>query len=118
MEKITCTNEDYLETILLLQIDGKTRSVDVSKKLNKSKAAISIAANELISKGLIQKEAYGDIMLTEKGRKIAENIFDKHSIIKACLLKIGVTEENAEIECCKIEHILSDFTIECLKKLR
>lgn len=117
MEHITKSNEDYLETILMLEKNGKTKSVDVAKELNVSKAAVSIAMNELVKKELIKKESYGDIKLTNSGRDVAISTLNKHMLIKKVLLGIGVCEQTAEIECCKIEHILSEETINCLEKI-
>lgn len=113
---ITPSNEDYLEAILHLEHNGSTRSVDVATELGVTKPAVSVAANDLIAKGLITKEAYSDIVLTKEGRKIANTIIKKHLLIKKFLLAIGATPENAEIECCKTEHIFSDHTIECIAK--
>ncbi len=117
MKRITQSNEDYLEAILLLEKNGSTRSIDVANSLNVSKAAVSIAMNELIDKELVTKAKYGDIFLTEKGRKIATETLNKHALLRKFLVSIGVDGETAEEECCKIEHILSDKTLECIKKL-
>ncbi|MFI3165587.1 MAG: metal-dependent transcriptional regulator [Bacillota bacterium] len=111
---LTPSNEDYLEAILRLMKNGSTRSVDVAKELNVTKPAVSVAANDLIAKGLITKEAYSDIILTEDGRKVALSITCKHVLLKRFLLTLGATEENAEIECCKLEHIFSDHTMSCI----
>ncbi len=117
MKRITQSNEDYLEAILLLEKNGSTRSIDVANSLNVSKAAVSIAMNELIDKELVTKAKYGDIFFTEKGRKIATETLNKHALLRKFLVSIGVDGETAEEECCKIEHILSDKTLECIKKL-
>lgn len=117
MKRITQSNEDYLEAILLLEKNGSTRSIDVANSLNVSKAAVSIAMNELIDKELVTKAKYGDIFLTEKGRKIATETLNKHALLRKFLVSIGVDGETAEEECCKIEHILSDKTLDCIKKL-
>ncbi|MFI3229390.1 MAG: iron dependent repressor, metal binding and dimerization domain protein [Bacillota bacterium] len=116
--EITKANEDYLESILVLgTIKDGTRSVDVAKSLGVSKAAVTIAVEELITKGLVIREAYRNIFLTDAGRTIATSISQKHKLIKDFLIKIGVSEETADIECCKIEHILSDETLACLQKV-
>ncbi|MFA6866343.1 MAG: metal-dependent transcriptional regulator [Clostridia bacterium] len=117
MTNITKSNEDYLETILLFENNNAAKSIDVANALGVSKAAVSIAMNDLIKKDLITKESYGDIILTPLGRGIATSILSKHKLIKKILIGIGVSEENAENECCKIEHILSDETINCLKEV-
>ncbi len=115
--EITRANEDYLEAIMFNGTEAEgTRSIDVAKFLNVSKAAVSIAVEELIGKGLVRHEAYRNIFLTEEGRIIAQSIADKHNIIKQALLKIGVSENTAEKECCQIEHILGAETMQCLIK--
>ncbi|MBQ9716259.1 MAG: metal-dependent transcriptional regulator [Clostridia bacterium] len=111
---ITKSNEDYLEAILSCEKDGACKSVDIANMLGISKPAVSMAMNEMISKGLVTKQAYGKITLTEKGRAIATKTYNKHELIKRFLIGIGAKEQNAEEECCKIEHILSDDTLDCL----
>lgn len=118
MVKTTISNEDYLEAILLLEKDNKSvKSVEVAKKLEVSKPAVSIAMNDLIQKGLVTKESYGNINLTDAGRNVANSVLERHKIVKKVLIGIGVSEENADIECCKIEHILSNETLDCLKRV-
>ncbi len=117
MNKTTISNEDYLEAILELDngVEG-VKSVKVAELLSVSKAAVSIAMNDLIAKGLVEKESYGNIKLTDDGRNIAKSILKKHEFLKKFLLEIGVSETIASEECCKLEHILSDETLECLEK--
>ena len=112
--KITKANEDYLEAILILENENKTsiKSIDISKLLNVSKPAVTKASNELKSLGLINKDKYGEISLTSEGRKIANEVYTKHTTIKNFLLKLGVSEDTAESDCCKIEHILSKETLD------
>ena len=116
--KVTKANEDYLETILILENENKTsiKSIDIAKSLNVSKPAVTKASNELKELGLINKDKYGEITLTSKGRKIANDVYSKHVTIKNFLLKLGVSEEIAELDCCKIEHILSEETINKIKE--
>ncbi|MEG1509136.1 MAG: metal-dependent transcriptional regulator [Clostridia bacterium] len=117
MKHTTKSNEDYLETILKLETNGSVKSVLIANALDVSKAAVSVAMKELIERNLIKKEIYGDIQLTPQGRKIAKGIQEKHTLIKKLLVAIGVSEATAEIECCKIEHILSEETVKCLKNI-
>jgi len=114
-KNITKSNEDYLEAILSCEKDGCCKSVDIAKTLGISKPAVSMAMNEMINKGLVTKQAYGKITLTEKGRLIATKTSTKHELIRRFLIGIGANEQNAEDECCKIEHILSDDTIACIE---
>lgn len=114
----TRSNEDYLEAILTLEsTQSKIKSVKVAQLLGVSKPAVSFAMNELSLQGLIDKQSYGDICLTEKGREIAIMVKEKHNLIKCFLLHIGVSPQTAEIECCKLEHILCDETLSCIKKI-
>lgn len=116
MKKVTKSHEDYLETILILQNNKiKVQSVEIARLLSVSKPAVHKAMDELIELGLISKEKYGDISLTEQGKEIAQVIYEKHNEIKSFLLKLGVDEQTAELDCCKIEHVISDITLEKIK---
>ncbi len=118
MKHTTKSNEDYLEAILLLEDkESHVKSVKVAEYLGVTKPAVSLAMNDLIARGLIKKESYSDITLTEEGRNVAKYVLQKHELVKKVLTFIGVSDATAEIECCKIEHILSDETIECLKNI-
>ena len=88
----------------------------VAELLNVSKPAATNGLNELAGKGLLTKEPYGDIFLTDKGRAEAERVYAKHRLLNGFLKKLGVSTEIAEIDCCKIEHILSDETVDAIKK--
>lgn len=116
MKLLTDSNEDYLEAILILKIkNGKVRSVDIAKYLNVSKPGVNKAMNVLKENGLIEKDYYGDVILTEKGQIIAQKIYKKHTTIKDFLLKLGVDEETSDIDCCKIEHVISEKTFNAIK---
>ena len=117
MKLLTDSNEDYLEAIYILKIKyGKVRSVDISKHLNVSKPGVNKAMNVLKDSGLIDKDYYGDVYLTQKGEEIAKSIYEKHTTIKNFLLQLGVDEETADVDCCKIEHVISDATFYAIKK--
>jgi len=117
MKLLTDSNEDYLEAILILKIkNGKVRSVDVAKMLNVSKPGVNKAMNVLKENGLIDKDYYGDIILTPKGEEIANRIYKKHNTVKAFLISLGVSEEISDIDCCKIEHVISDETFRAIEK--
>lgn len=110
-------NEDYLEAIYILELKSQiVRSIDVARMLNISRPGVNQAMNVLKELHLITKDNYSDIKLTPDGREIAKKVYEKHLVIKSFLLKIGVSEVNAEIDCCKIEHVLSDETFACLKE--
>lgn len=112
------SGEDYLETILLLhKKTGFVRSVDIANELNYSKPSISRAMNILRDNGLITVENGGQIMLTDKGREMAESVYDRHVTITDFLTGVlGVSEEAAEKDACRIEHIISEESYEKLKK--
>lgn len=117
MKILTKSIEDYIEAIYMIEQEkGKIKSVDISSKLGVSKPAVNKAMNELNSLNLIEKSNYSNIVLTDEGRKLAKKIYDKHTLIYEFLLSIGVSKENANIDCCKIEHVISDETAECMKK--
>ena len=117
-ENLTRSIEDYLEAIYVFELEGVNNipSLKVAKTLNVSKAAVAKAMNRLHDDGYILKELYGQISLTEKGREIGRLVYDKHKTIKEFLIKIGVSEKNAEIDCCKIEHIICSETLSKIKE--
>lgn len=117
-ENLTRSIEDYLEAIYVFELEGVNNipSLKVAKTLNVSKAAVAKAMNRLHDEGYILKELYGQISLTEKGREIGRLVYDKHKTIKEFLIKIGVSEKNAEIDCCKIEHIICSETLSKIKE--
>lgn len=115
--KIQESGENYLETILILQErNGIARAVDIANELNFSRASVSRAMSLLKSSGYIEIGNINQIILTEIGREIAEKIYEKHCILKDFLISIGVSKETATEEACKMEHIISDETFECIKK--
>ena len=116
MKLLTDSNEDYLEAILILKLkNGKVRSIDIANHLNVSKPGVNKAMNVLKENDLIEKDHYGDVTLTSKGEEIAKKIYKKHTTIKDFLLKLGVSEETSDIDCCKIEHVISEETFIAIK---
>jgi DtxR family transcriptional regulator, Mn-dependent transcriptional regulator len=110
---LTIAKQDYLEMILFLDREQKViRSVDLAIRLNVSRAAVSKSLLILKEQGLIEMPKYGLIKLTDQGRKIAQQVMDKHRLLTDFLVKIGVEEHVAETDACKIEHILSKESIE------
>ena len=108
--KIQESMENYLETIYVLeQKTGFVRSVDVATELGFSKPSISNAMKKL-------KADKGKIVLTEKGREVAEHTYEKHCVISHWLMHIGVSRETAMEDACRMEHILSEESFECMKK--
>ena len=115
--KIHESAENYLETILVLQKrNGYVRSIDIATELNFSKPSISNAMKQLRSKGYIQMDESRLITLTEKGRKVAEQIYERHQLISEFLEMLGVDSHTAAEDACKIEHVLSKETFEKFKE--
>ena len=111
MANMTMSSEDYLEAIFVLSNKGEVRSTDVAEMLCVSKPAVNKAVGELIEQSLVVKRAYGRITLTEHGRALAEKIYARHKLLKDFLLEIGVSEQTATVDCCKIEHFVSEETV-------
>lgn len=117
MSKPTKSQEDFLEALLMLEQDGQPlETTRVAKLLGISKPAVHQMGHELIDRGWITRKDYGDMKLTEEGRSIATAVLQRHYVIKEFLLRLGVSEEVAENDCCLMEHILSDETFEAIKK--
>ena len=101
--------EDYLEQILmLLEKKGYARSIDIAMGLNVSKPSVSVAMKKLRENGYITMNADSIISLTDKGYAIARKIYDRHQALTKYLVQIGVPEEIAKEDACKVEHDLSD----------
>ncbi|MEL3908836.1 MAG: metal-dependent transcriptional regulator [Treponemataceae bacterium] len=114
--KATISQEDYLETIYDLSVDGaEVKSVDVARARDVSRASINKAIPGLRDGGFIEQEPYGKITLTKKGLNLAKEIRKRHDIIKSFLEDVlGVVPAVAEEEACKIEHVVSADTIKKL----
>lgn len=109
--------EDYIEAIYILEEQGKeAKSVEVARMIGVSKPAVNKAMNELLKLGYIEKEPYGSITLTEKGKKIGKKVYGIHVTIRDFLIQIGVSKETADIDCCLIEHVISKETLDAIKK--
>lgn len=115
--RITAATENYMEAILVLQRqNGMVRSVDLAKYMGFSKPTISQYMKQYAQQGLVTIAANGAIELTNEGRAIAEPILDRHMVISRFFMALGVGEETAREDACKVEHDLSDETYECLKR--
>jgi Mn-dependent DtxR family transcriptional regulator len=110
--------EDYLEAILIIHDrKGIVHSIDIANEKNFSKASVSIAMKKLRENGYIEMEPDGCITLLEPGRKIAEQIYERHRVLTELFTRIGVSRETAQEDACKVEHDLSVETFDCLKQL-
>ncbi len=109
--------ENYLETILLLsKRQGQVRSIDVANETGYAKPSISEAMKKLKAKELIEIDSGGFITFTEMGRQKAEAILERHEVLKQALIKLGVPEEIAEEDACKIEHNLNEVSFKKIKE--
>lgn len=109
--------ENYLETILILSKQlPVVRSVDVANELGFKKSSVSIAMKNLREKQHITVTDAGFIYLTESGRAIAEMIYERHQLLSAWLIQLGVDEKVATADACKIEHVISAESFEAIKK--
>ena len=109
--------ENYLETILVLsQTPPVVRSVDVANELGFKKSSVSVAMKNLREKNHITVTDAGFIYLTESGKKIAEMIRERHQLLTEWLTRLGVPEEIASEDACKLEHVLSAESFEAIKR--
>ena len=116
-QSITRGREDFLEAVLMLsKRKPRVKSIEIANILGISKPAVSRQIADLIAKGLIIKEGPTNICLTEAGLGLAEKVLEKHETLKAFLLKLGVSCDVADVDCCKIEHVISDETFSKIKE--
>ncbi len=109
--------ENYLEMILILKERiGKVRSVDIATEMGFTKPSVSVAMKKLRENGFIQVDDTGYITLEEEGYKVAAQIYDRHKTLTELLISIGVNSETAAEDACKIEHVISTESYECIKK--
>ena len=109
--------ENYLETIFILsKKNGAVRSIDVANEMNFTKPSISVAMKRLREDEYITVNNDGNITLTDKGMEIASRIYERHQLIAKILMALGVNEETAYEDSCKIEHDLSQESFEKIKE--
>ena len=111
------SGEDYLEAILVIKkAKGLVRSIDVASELNVSKPSVSVAMKHFREEGYVVVDENGYLELTEKGLKIAQNVYERHEIIAKFLMTLGVCEGTALEDSCKIEHVISNESFDKLKE--
>lgn len=116
--KIHESAENYLETILILsQRKPQVRSIDIVNELEFSKPSISIAMKNLRNQDFILMDSDGFITLTKSGREIAERIYERHTMLTKWLTSLGVDEEIASQDACRIEHVISAESFDAVKKV-
>lgn len=111
------SGEDYLEAILVLQEQkGIVHSIAVAQHLGYSKPSVSRAMSILRASGHIVMEKDGQLKLTEEGLRVAASIYERHKLLTNWLIHLGVSQETAAEDACKIEHDISEETFQCLKR--
>ena len=111
------SGEMYLETIYVLSKERPTvRAIDVGEHMGFSKPSVSRALGLLKESGHVVADASGYLSLTEEGLAIAEKIFERHTLLTRIIMSLGVSEETASADACRIEHVISDETFEAFKK--
>lgn len=117
MAKLYESGENYLETIYILKSKGKdVRSIDVVREMNLSKPSVSRAVKILRDGGFIEVDSNGFIALTAEGNSVAERIYERHQVLTDWLLGIGVSEQTAAEDACRLEHVISAESFDKLKK--
>lgn len=110
------SGEMYLETIyVLLRKNGTVRSVDVSEHMGYSKPSVSRAMGLLRTGGYISVDKDGLITLTPRGEQVAQKIYERHTVLSRLLVALGVSEETAAEDACRLEHAISDESFEAIK---
>ena len=110
------SQEDYLEAILVLSKKlPLVRSIDVANYMEFSKPSVSVAVGNLKNALLLTVEPDGGLHLTEAGRALAEQVYERHNLLTDWLVSLGVDEETASSDACRIEHVISQSSFECLR---
>ena len=116
--KIQESAENYLETILTLQKNnGSVRSIDIANEMGFSKPSVSVAMKNLRENLYIEIDSNGYIVLTNKGKVIAEKIYERHTLLTDWLISLGVSPEVAAEDACRMEHVVSEESFAAIKKL-
>ena len=112
------SGEDYLEAILVIRNrNGNCRSIDIAHELSFSKPSVSVAMKRLRENGYVNMDDNNLLTLTESGLAIARSIYERHQVISGYLMSIGVSEETALKDACRIEHVLSEETFHKIKEI-
>ena len=110
------SEQDYLETILEIAKEEKiVHRIDIAKRMDVSQAAVNKAVKNLCEKGYVYEDGK-HLYLTKNGTSYAEAVYEKHCIIREFLIKNGVSAATAEEDACHMEHLLSEETVEMMKK--
>jgi len=110
------SGEMYIEALYVLsQKSGNVRAIDVGDYLGYSKPSVSRALGLLKDEGLVKKDPDGFLKLTEAGRILAKRIYERHTVLTSLFINLGVDEETAAEDACRIEHYISDTTFDAIK---
>ena len=116
MGGMTQSLEDYLEAIYMCVLEGRPAQVsDVANLLNVTMPSVVKAIRELKKLGLATQEPYSAIELTAKGTRVAKRVLGRHTLIRSFLVKLGVSDRNADRDACLMEHILSAETLDKIR---
>lgn len=114
--KTSESQEMYLETVLKLQKQkGKVRAIDVAEELNYARSSVSRGINLLKKQGLLTSTDNDFLVLTKKGYSVANKIFERHEIITKAFILLGASQELAEDNACRVEHVISDEVFDLIK---
>jgi DtxR family Mn-dependent transcriptional regulator len=115
--KIQESAENYLETILILgRKSPNVRSIDIAGELEYTKPSVSVAMKNLRENGYIEMDSDGFITLTDRGRVIAESMYERHTLLSEWLVMLGVDKAVALEDACRIEHVISSESFDAIKK--
>jgi DtxR family Mn-dependent transcriptional regulator len=115
--KIQESAENYLETILILSKKSpNVRSIDIAGELEYTKPSVSVAMKNLRENGCIEMDSDGFITLTDRGRGIAESMYERHTLLSEWLVMLGVDKSVALEDACRIEHVISCESFDAIKK--
>ena len=110
--------EDYLEAIYMLSLkQQEVRSIDIARHLGYSKPSVSVAMKRLRENGFVLMDDNGFLTLTPEGRAIATRVYERHEVISRYLISIGINEETAQKDACRMEHVISEETFQKIKEL-
>ena len=113
---VTEAVEHYLETILILsKLQPDVHAIDICSYLGYSRPTVSVILKKMKDQDLVKVDSDNHITLTEKGRDVAEHVYERHNVISELLMKLGVRKEVALEDACKLEHDLSDESFDALK---
>ena len=115
--KLSESKEDYLEAVYLLEQQyGYVRNAMLCDYMGFSRSSISIAMRELAEQGYVIHNKYNGISLSDEGKMVAEKVYAKHVLLRDYLEAIGISPEQAEKDACRMEHVVSEETLQCLRE--